>query len=154
MRTLILTALLAAVALFSTTALAQAALETLMTHSTSSAVTTHAGTALGNAINRAAGNVAHQTATSTGRVITVPQTASSRRNAAKPGSTNAVTPAPVSGPVSSNGSLIASIQGGEPRSTSKNAKACNTTAAAAGANCAAILQTPDHPAVVNLPAAK
>lgn len=153
MRTLILTALLAAVALFSTTAVAQAALETLMTHSTSSAVATHAGTALGNAVNRAAGNVAHQTATSAGRVITVPQTASSRRTAARAGSTNAVTPAPVSGPVSSNGSLIASIQGGEPRSASKNAKAC-ATAAAAGANCAATLQTPDHPAVVNLPPAK
>lgn len=152
MRPRISLALLASIALFSTTAVAQAALETLMTHSTSSAVTTHAGTALGNAINRAAGNMAHQTATTTGRVITVPQTGSTARgNAARARTTNAATPAPVSTPGPSNGSLIASIQGGEPRSSAKNLKPCDATA---GPNCAASVQNQDHPAVVNLPAAK
>lgn len=150
MRPRIPLALLASIALFSTTAVAQAALETLMTHSTSSAVTTHAGTALGNAINRAAGNMAHQTATTTGRVITVPQTGS-RRNAARARTANATTPAPVLTPGPSNGSLIASIQGGEPRASAKNLKPCDATA---GPKCAASVQNQDHPAVVNLPAAK
>lgn len=144
--------LLASIALFSTTAVAQAALETLMTHSTSSAVTTHAGTALGNAINRAAGNVTHQTATATGRVTAVPQTASpARGNAARARTTNAASEASLSTPGSSHGSLIASIQGGEPRSSAKNLKPCDVTA---GTNCAASVQNQDHPAVVNLPAAK
>lgn len=151
MRPRISLALLASIALFSATAVAQAALETLMTHSTSSAVTTHAGTALGNAINRAAGNVTHQTATATGRVIAVPQTASARGNAARARTANAATEASVSTPGSSHGSLIASIQGGEPRSSAKNLKPCDATA---GTNCAASVQNQDHPAVVNLPAAK
>jgi hypothetical protein len=159
MRTRILTALLAAVA-FSTTAFAQATLETLMTHSTSSAVSTHAGTALGNAINRAAGNVAHQTATTTGRVTPVPRTASvsGHKTTGKTPVTSVETFAPpYSAPISGNGSLIASIQGGEQRSsaTSGNAKSCDATTTPAGAtpNCAvAAPQAADHPSVVNLPA--
>lgn len=157
MRTRISTALLAAVA-FSTTAFAQATLETLMTHSTSSAVSTHAGTALGNAINRAAGNIAHQTATTTGRVTAAPKNTPARRAAAKAPATSAETFAPpYLAPISGNGSLIASVQGGEQRSSTPSAKekACDITTAPAaeGPSCSAAVPGPaDHPSVVNLPA--
>lgn len=137
---------MAAVAVFSASALAQATMETLMTHSVSTAVGTHAGTALGRATNALAGRVAQQTSTTTSRVGS-PQTVSSPRNAAaaRRGQTAATANvwAPDT-PLPGNGSLITSIQGGEPRT-----KGCTSAAK----NCAAATsQNVDHPSVVNLPA--
>jgi hypothetical protein len=62
---------------------------------------------------------------------------------------------PYSAPASSNGSLIASIQGGEQHSKTQTVKPCNTggAAGAQASNCAvAVPQNADHPSVVNLPA--
>src|SRR5215472_8832117 len=136
---------LAALAVFSASALAQATLETLMTHSVSTSVGTHAGTALGRATNALAGRVAQQTSTTTSHANS-PQTISTSRHggAAGAGSTATTTVSPTwtaGVPVPGNGSLIASIQGGERNSTGCRASAKTgtgkSTAETASQNCAA-----------------
>lgn len=146
---------MAAVAVFSASALAQATMETLMTHSVSTGVGTHAGTALGRATNALAGKVAQQTSATTSRVGS-PQTVSAPRSAAAARRGQTAPAANVwapDTPLPGNGSLIASIQGGEPRSKSCAGSAKAATAGAAPPNCTAPApHAVDHPSVVNLPA--
>lgn len=150
-------AALAVMAVFSASAFAQATLETLMTHSVSSAVGTHAGTVLGRATNTMANRVAQQTSTATSHVTST-VSAPRRAGVAKVRTTQTTTPiTAASTTTSGNGSLIASIQGGEPRTRgcTTSAKTGDTKTVAAGSQsaCAPIpRQTPDHPSVVNLPA--
>lgn len=140
--------LTAAVVALSVSAAAQATFETLMTHSVSSAVGTHAGTTLGRATNALANRVAAQTPSVTSRSNAAAHRAvTPRRGALK------TVPANSSGVAASQipaGSLIASIQGGERNvasSCSQNAggaKTVNQTCAAA------VPATDSHPSVVNL----
>lgn len=149
---------LAGMALFSATAFAQATLETLMTHSVSSAVGTHAGTVLGRATNVMANRVAQQTPSATSHATSA--YTPKRAGIAKARTTQRVTPATAApATTSGNGSLIASIQGGEPRTKScaASANTADTRNVAAGSQtaCAPLArQSADHPAVVNLPAPK
>ena len=152
---------LAALAVFSATALAQATLETLMTHSVSTSVGTHAGTALGRATNGLAGRVAQQTSTATSRA-TSPQTISTPRHAGATATQRTQTAAPPNAwvpdkPLPGNGSLIASIQGGERHTTGCRASTktgdAKSTGETAPQNCAAgAPPAADHPSVINLPA--
>lgn len=166
MRRGILTALVG-VAAFSTSALAQATLETLMTHSLSTSAGTHAGTALGRATNGVADRLAHQVSTVAPRTSTMPRQTTSaprhvgmatkagvRRKSVLPSTTES------SAQPSGNGSLIASIQGGEPH-TRNCTPAIATTVDAQTPPQANTTCTPDaspaadaHPSVVNLPAAQ
>ena len=160
MRRSILT-VLAAVAVFSATALAQATLETLMTHSVSTSVATHAGTALGRATNALAGKVAQQTSTTTSHA-TSPQTISTPRHAGTAATRRTQTATELNAwapdtPLPGNGSLIRSIQGGERHPTDCRASAktgeAKSTGGTALQNCAvAAPQAVDHPPVINLPA--
>jgi hypothetical protein len=153
MRTFLLAGLVAMVA-FSANASAQAAAEAVLTHSISTGIGTHVGTALGNATNRLAGRVAQQTSTAVPhQVITTVKPGAGGNSKVSVAST---APAPPSG----NGSLIASIQGGErqPTGCAATAKAADAKAPAKAAmqnNCTAAAQAKDdHPSVVNLPAAQ
>lgn len=142
---------LIAVAAFSVHASAQATFETLMTHSISTAVGTHAGTALGRATNALAEKVGNRTSTVVPRTTHGTQTAAAARRTR--GGSTAVGTTPQT-PVTSdgNGSLIASIQGGE---RTNSAPACAEKTSATGAqapNCAPAGDS--HPSVVNLPAPK
>jgi|SRR5579864_124756 len=147
---------LAGMAAFSASAFAQATLETLMTHSVSSAVGTHAGTVLGRATNAMANKVAQQTPSAASHATSA--FTPKRAGTAKARTTQATTPvtaAPAT--ASGNGSLIASIQGGEPRTRgcTASAKAGDTKNVAAASHnaCAPVTrQAADHPSVVNLPA--
>lgn len=137
-----------------TNALGQAAMETLMTHSISTAVGTHVGTALGNATNALANRTANQTSTSmrTGAVQHASVSAARRGNSQKanlPGSSAA----PAN---NGSGSLIASIQGGEKASgCAANANQATANGSqAAGQNCDSAPGAGSHPSVVNLPAPK
>jgi hypothetical protein len=160
MRRWILTGL-AAVAVFSATAFAQATLETLMTHSVSTSVATHAGTALGRATNALAGKVAQQTSTTTSHASS-PQTSSTRRRAGAAATRRTQTETASTAwagdtPLPGNGSLILSIQGGERHSTACRAPAktgeAKPTGETVSQNCAvAAPQAVDHPSVINLPA--
>jgi hypothetical protein len=113
----------------------------------------HGGTALGNATNRLAGRVAQQTSTSVPhQVITTVKPGAGGKSKVPVAST---APAPLSG----NGSLIASIQGGERQAgcapAAKTADAKGPAKAATQNNCAPAAQAKDdHPSVVNLPAAQ
>lgn len=146
----LLTLALTAVAAFSVPASAQATFETLMTHSISTAVGTHAGTALGRATNALAGNVANRTSAVTRTNVAPQRTAGARAVAGRtvPG-TKSQTAAASAG----SGSLIASIQGGE-RTNSAPACAEKTSAAGAQAANCATQPTDEHPSIVNLPAPK
>jgi len=154
-------AVLAAAAVFSATALAQATLETLMTHSVSTSVGTHAGTALGRATNALAGRVAQQTSTTTSHAtspptISTPQRARAAATRRSQTATASSAWAPNT-PLPGNGSLIASIQGGERHSTGCRTSATTgdrkSTGATASQNCAAASPPAvDHPSVINLPA--
>lgn len=159
MRRLVLIALAGlATVVFSANALAQATVETLMTHSVSSAVGTHAGTALGRAINGAANKLANQTSTipspAPRQTVLTPRRAGAR-TASHVQTKVASTPVPAE--TSGSGSLIASIQGGEPKpvSCAQTAKTQNgKSSAPAARNCAADTSADSHPSVVNLPAAQ
>jgi hypothetical protein len=156
-KSLLTIGIIAAAIAFSATAAAQATLETLMTHSISTTVGTHAGTALANATNALANRVANQTSATTGRTVVVPrQTVSASRRAAARQTQGQAALATTTAPASSgNGSLIASIQGGEKPQTVSGCAAVATAPDAKGANqnCAAPISTGDaHPSVVNLPA--
>jgi hypothetical protein len=151
MRNSILAAV-AALGLFSASASAQATVETLMTHSVSSAVGTHAGTALGRATNALANRVAQQTPSATSH-ITAPAYTSRGAGAVK--TTQSVTTGATAAASTGNGSLIASIQGGEPRAVNCmiTAKAANSKNPGSQTSCrAASSHSADHPSVVNLPA--
>jgi hypothetical protein len=148
-------AAVALIAVFSMSAFAQATLETLMTHSVSSAVGTHAGTALGRATNALANRVAQQTPSATSHTSSAVYP--SRRPGA-PKTTQTVTTGATATPAATtgNGSLIASIQGGEPRAVNCMAtpKGANSKNAGSQNSCAAATShSADHPSVVNLPAA-
>lgn len=137
----------------SASAFAQAAAEAVLTHSISTSIGTHVGTALGNATNQLAGRVAQQTsATAPRQVITT----------VKPGAQGRarIAPATASQQPASNGSLIASIQGWEPKASTctaapKGADPKAQPSSAPQKNCPAIPSGHDaaHPAVVNLPMA-
>jgi hypothetical protein len=154
MRTFLLAVLVATVG-FSANASAQAAAEAVLTHSISTGIGTHVGTALGNATNQLAGRVAQQTSTAVPhQVITTVKPGAHGNSKAPVAST---TPAQPSG----NGSLIASIQGGERQATActpatKAADAKAPAKAATQNNCVAgpAQAKDDHPSVVNLPAAQ
>ena len=144
---------------FSATATAQATFETLMTHSVSTAVGTHAGTALGRATNALANHVAAQTSSATTRTSVAPRRTATPSHAvtAKPvvlGTRDHASSQSASAKASGDGSLIASIQGGErPRAASICAP--STKAAdgkVADQSCGAQPSTDAHPSVVNLPA--
>jgi hypothetical protein len=146
----LLTIALTVVATFSTNASAQATFETLMTHSISTAVGTHAGTALGRATNALANSVSNRTSTVVPRTNVAPQKTAAQR--ARATANNGTTPASAFATSTGNGSLIASIQGGE---RTNSAPACAEKADPAGAptaNCATAADS--HPSVVNLPAPK
>jgi hypothetical protein len=153
MRTFLLAVLVATVA-FSPNAAAQAAAEAVLTHSISTGIGTHVGTALGNATNRLAGRVAQQTSTAVPRQTITTVKSGARGQAKVPASSTA--PATTAG----NGSLIASIQGGEAQATGcavpKTADAKAPAGDAKQKNCAAgAAQAADvHPSVINLPAAQ
>ena len=153
MRTSLLVISLTAVAL-ATNAAGQATVETLMTHSVSTAVGTHVGTALGNATNALANRVANRTSATTRTGVVSHQTVS-RRAARAPQAANgfASTQAP---PQSGNGSMIASIQGGEkPPGCAANSKPAGANGSqAAPQSCGFSLGAASHPSVVNLPAPK
>jgi len=153
MRTFLLAVLVITVG-FCSNAAAQAAAEAVLTHSISTGIGTHVGTALGNATNQLAGRVAQQTSTAVPRqtITTV-----------KPGARgqSKVQAASAAVPTTGNGSLIASIQGGEPQASgcAAVAKAADAKAPAVDAkqkNCASsATQASDaHPSVINLPAAQ
>src|SRR5437764_10614061 len=91
---------------FSANALGQAAAEAVLTHSISTSVGTHVGTALGNATNQLGGKLGRQTSTAAQRQVITTVKPGVQGKAKLPPTT--ATP---QGP--SNGSLIASIQGGE-----------------------------------------
>jgi hypothetical protein len=151
-RTLLTASITAVVIAFSAGAAAQATFETLMTHSVSTAVGTHAGTALGNATNALANRVAGQTATAT-RPNAARQTLTTRRAGATKaavGSSKSIT-SPASAKPSGNGSLIASIQGGERTRPGSVCAQGAETGDAKGANQSCGAETA-HPAVINLPA--
>jgi hypothetical protein len=154
MRTFLLAVLVATVG-FSANASAQAAAEAVLTHSISTGIGTHVGTALGNATNQLAGRVAQQTSTTVSRPVITTVKPGSHGNSKGP--VVSTTPAESTG----NGSLIASIQGGERQATgcAAAAKAADAKAPAKAAtqnNCVAgATQTKDdHPSVINLPAAQ
>jgi hypothetical protein len=152
MRTFLLAGLVATVA-FSASASAQAAAEAVLTHSISTGVGTHVGTALGNATNRLAGRVAQQTSTAVPHQVITTVRPVVGGNLKGPVASTA--PAPLSG----NGSLIASIQGGERQAgcapATKTADAKAPAKATTQNNCTAAAQAKDgHPSVVNLPAAQ
>jgi hypothetical protein len=154
MRTFLLAVLVATVA-FSANALAQAAAEAVLTHSISTSIGTHIGTALGNATNQLAGRVAQQTSTAVPRqVITTVKPGARGHSKVQVASTAPAQP-------SGNGSLIASIQGGEPKAaacaaTAKSGDAKAPAKAGTQNNCSAgaVQANDDHPSVVNLPAAQ
>jgi len=153
MRTFLLGVLVITVA-FSVNAAAQAAAEAVLTHSMSTAVGTHVGTALGNATNQLAGRVAQRTATTVPRQTITMVKPGARGQSRVPATSAAV-------PTTGNGSLIASIQGGEPQASGCAAvpKAADAKAPAVDAkqkNCAAgaTQATDAHPSVINLPAAQ
>jgi hypothetical protein len=154
MRTFLLAVLVATVG-FSANASAQAAAEAVLTHSISTGIGTHVGTALGNATNRLAGQVAQQTSTAVPHQVITTVKPGARGNSKVP--VASTTPAQPSG----NGSLIASIQGGErqpaactPATKTADAKAPAKAGSQAN-NCAAVAQAKDdHPSIVNLPAAQ
>lgn len=142
---------LTAIAAFSVPASAQATFETLMTHSVSTAVGTHAGTALGRATNALADKVGSRTSTVVPRTTLGPQGVAAARRT-RVGSTATGATSQTAATSAGNGSLIASIQGGE-RTNSAPACAEKTSAAGAqAANCAPAADS--HPSVVNLPAPK
>lgn len=153
MRTFLLAGLVSMVAL-SANASAQAAAEAVLTHSISTGIGTHVGTALGNATNRLAGRVAQQTSTA------VPHQATTTARPGVRGQSNTAVASTVPASPSGNGSLIASIQGGERQATgctpaTKSADANAPAKATTQNNCAAAAQIKDdHPSVVNLPAAQ
>jgi hypothetical protein len=148
---LLLTSALTAIAAFSVPASAQATFETLMTHSISTAVGTHAGTALGRAANALADRVGNSTSTVVPRTTLGPQRAAGARRA-QVGSTAAGTTSQTAAASAGNGSLIASIQGEE---RTNSAPACAEKTSAAGAQASSCAPAADsHPSVVNLPAPK
>ena len=140
---------------FSANAAAQAAAEAVLTHSISTAVGTHVGTALGNATNQLAGRVAQHTAATVPRQTITTVKPGARGQAKVPVASTAAAP------TTGNGSLIASIQGGEAQASgcaaaSKTADAKAPAVDAKQKNCAvgATAATDAHPSVVNLPAAQ
>jgi hypothetical protein len=151
MRTFLLAVLVVTVA-FSVNASAQAAAEAVLTHSISTGIGTHVGTALGNATNQLAGRVAQQTSTAVPHQVITTVKPGVRGQSTLPAASTAPTQP------SGNGSLIASIQGGERQATgcapAKTADA-KAPAKAVTQTCAAAAQAKDdHPSVVNLPAAQ
>ena len=134
---------------FSANALGQAAAEAVLTHSISTSIGTHVGTALGNATNQLAGKLGQQTSTAAPRQV-MPTIKPGAQGRAK------LAPAVAAPHAAVNGSLIASIQGGEPKatacmSTPKPADKAQPTSAPQK-NCQAPGRDAAHPAVVNLPA--
>ncbi|HEV2699614.1 MAG TPA: hypothetical protein VGU90_16600 [Terriglobales bacterium] len=151
MRKLMLVVLAAAgLIAFSANALGQAASEAVLTHSISTSIGTHVGTALGNATNQLAGKLGQQTSTAVPRqVITTVKPGAQGKAKLPPATTTPQGP--------SNGSLIASIQGGEPKAATCTPAAKPTDIkaqpiSAPQKNCQAPGRDAAHPAVVNLPA--
>jgi len=143
---------------FSASAAAQATFETLMTHSVSTAVGTHAGTALGRATNALANHVATQTSAATARTSVAPRRTAVPSHpvtakAALAGKSSKDSSQPASANTSGDGSLIASIQGGErPRAASSCASGNKTDAKVADQSCGVQPSADAHPSVINLPA--
>ena len=153
MKRTLLTFALTAVGVFSANASAQASLETLMTHSISTAIGTHAGTALGRATNALANGVGNRTSSVVPRSNVAPQrTVGAQRARTNRVGANRTAPAAGSRTAATspgNGSLIASIQGGERISSTP---ACAEGANSQAGNCATAVDA--HPSVVTLPAPK
>ena len=124
---------------------AQAAVEGALTHGLSGAATASAGKALGQIGNQLAGRLGQQTSNAVRPAVTTV-----RPGAQKIARVPRMMPAP-SAPAMNSGSLIASIQGGEPQ----QAKACTAPdqkqTQCVGTNAA---DKDSHPAEITLPAPK
>jgi len=133
-------------------ALAQAAVEGALTHGLSGAASATAGKALGQIGNQLAGRLGQQTSNAVRPAVTNVRT---QRAVRLPQTTTTTTSA------TSGGSMIASIQGGEPQPT----KACAPEAAgkpaqdaqkqtACNKGTASTLEQTAHPSEITLPAPK